>query len=246
MKQCFLNRVDNEKNAITKEKRYFLSQLNAMMSNSQHTGEQIMQIKETYYSLYVSAFDIKLTETERIEFIHGMLQEVIKIVIASNLPNDEIFSLMDKLDVINSLTFLLDQIRENKFSKKLIEKYLMLAKGTDFYATNVIQLFRINKSFVKENYCLDISRMNSKELYLGITSGYFDYSEYNSESYIKLVSLCIKYAENNDGGKRKYLNPLFVVNELHKDGFITDLNHFAELVGVDASKIVAVDTICRG
>jgi len=112
--------------------------------------------------------------------------------------------LYDTMRLIDKATYCLYQICTESVRPSVIKKFMEYVKDTEIEKNSIFFLYRISPSFVRDLYPdVDINELSKKELYYGITTGYFEYGV-NAKLAIKRL---------------KNMFAFDILNKLEKDGF---------------------------
>lgn len=230
MKSGFLFHAEEYLKESILKKAAYIDELYEVMMVKKCSDTHTENLKRLFNSFCISTFELGLRESDRIDVLFSALKESMDIVCRSSISAEKKFQIMDEVEIIDSLTFLLDQIRENRISEKLIDSLLKSANSTSYYFLNIIFLFRVNRPYVKSKYSISMQEMSAKELYYSITSGYVEYEEEKSVSYFRFIDIFVKsaYKKGNDMSNDSVL---YFLEKLVKDGYIRDINPILNTVG---------------
>lgn len=159
-------------------------------------------------------------------FLERFLFDITDYVISKEKPvSDMLFDILYEREIINNLTFYIDQCRETKSSESKIDKIIYSVRHKRYCNSIVFYLFRINKSYVSDNYPIDLDALSERELYFGISTGYFFYTGNEKSAYEKLLSGCLNYAKIIQSyalnhSESELGQSLFYLNKLKKDGLM--------------------------
>lgn len=216
MKKGFLNDAEEQYYNAKSKRDLFLDYLKDFVNRTDFSEKSIAKITDSFESFCVSVLEIRTVSELIIKLLQETLIVVMKIVIAENLSPERFVQFNEQTGMINTLTFLLDQIKENRLNSRIISEYLNIISNTEFYIRNVLYLYRVNREFIGEMYKINLSEMNAGDVYHGIVSGYITFTGEDSECIEYLLRLCYLESNNTD-----FESPLFVLNKLNKEGYIS-------------------------
>lgn len=111
----------------------------------------------------------------------------------------------EKMWLIDMATFCLYQLCESEIKTTVVDHFLRYTKDSAIGKICVIYAYRIAPKFIRDKYNnLMVEDLNEKELYYGITTGYFQYGRGNNPAICQL----------------KNMSATETLNKLANDGFI--------------------------
>ena len=217
----------------------FLIRHDSVLSSGSFSDDDISFMHEKLSYLY----NILFSSFHRTSFILGYLRTLLYYVLTLptelNAEKHFVSALYDSLNIIDDITFYISQVTSDVFSGDIIKKYLSHIEKTDSFIRDSMFLSRVNKSSVLEKLDLDINTVSLQELYYGISTGYFYFCEWKSETYERLVELVGHLGEvsqeeiTNASMCRNIIddgNPIAILIKLKSQGFISNISRFMTIV----------------
>lgn len=134
--------------------------------------------------------NVEMTYHERIESMKRILRFLLKYPVKNNVDILIVERLLNEFSLINMLTFCISQFCSDIIGTKTIDDYIEYVKGTSLETLSVLFLFRMNHEYVRQKYPIDdISILTEEELYYGVTTGYFKYSDLAPEAINRLKEI---------------------------------------------------------
>jgi len=218
MREMNLKSVDVQQSDLISTQVIFIDYLAKIAKKRDYTEESIEKLITLFEQFIVRVLEIRNITYGIIVLLQESLIKVMKNAISSKLPPEKFCEICERARIVDTLTFLLDQIKENRLNERVIKDYLELISNTKYFNRNVMYLYRVNRKFIYNNYSINLNQMSIMDLYYGITSGYLEYRENNSESYKYLMYLLEEAIEKGDKD-----NALFVLKKMHKEGYVNTI-----------------------
>lgn len=209
---------------------------NAINSNQINNTDVV---KSAFQDMYRIIFNDKKIKNKSDIFEFLLFDSLYNIAMENNKKTLDALDLYDKCGIIDGLTFFIHQLTDNLSEGDKINSYLENMRSKPYFKSNVFYFSRINRDFVRERYSFDIEKLNPRELYFSISTGYFFLKECRKELTDRLRILITEYVnsniiEENCLAEWNINNPLFVLKRLYDDGFVPKLDTACKFCDIDS------------
>lgn len=208
------NKLKGDKEIVRLENEV-VSRLRVLMDSedlSEGSFKETAKLLESYYYEVLSCGFNVLCDYGT-ESIGRLLNFLLSYPVTHNINKKYIEKMYDRLCLINVSTYILTQYCKMKIKCDLIKGYMNHIKGTIIEARSAFCLYRVNAEYIRYSYeFYSMDKLSPKDLYYGITTGYYEMSGNGSISLGKQAVRRLK--------KMCAYNEL---NRLKKDGFLLEL-----------------------
>lgn len=185
----------DSKNINGESMPYQLNQLEKTVINSLEDiiAEKATKVQEKAFIDLLNKYYICILTGDyllscRIDSIKRFLLFLLIYPVKNKIDADRIIRIYSRYWLLDMVTFFVFQLTDETINQMLIEKFLSICTG---YERNlsIIFLYRVNQDYIRQNYEVSIDDLTPKEIYYGISSGYYSERNIKEAAIRKLISL---------------------------------------------------------
>jgi len=142
-------------------------------------------LKKYYIAINSASILIQLRQNS----IERVLKFLLVYPIKLGADVRKVVRLLNKYWLMDMVSFFYFQITSKRLSKKRIGDFLSYIGSLEGKAIFIFYLYRVNPEFVGNNYNVQLDGLTPREIYYGISSGYYELLSGTNEAVMRLLSL---------------------------------------------------------
>lgn len=136
------------------------------------TNEQEKSFIDLLKKYYISVISGDFLLSSRVDSMKRLLRLLLAYPVENNLNSRKILRAYSRYWLLDMVTFFVFQLTDEVINETLIDNFLGICTGNE-RNLSIIYLYRINPNYVSEKYKINIDDLTPREIYYGISSGYF-------------------------------------------------------------------------
>lgn len=139
---------------------------------------------------YIMCHKRSMTYYERENSLKRLLLFLLVYPVKNNISLTKTEFLFSKIPLINMVTYGYFQVCEKPIRSKVLSRYIKYLDKSKWQKLAIIFLYRVNPSYIKKEYSLgEMQTLTKKELYYGISTGFFETRGKGKDAILRLMEL---------------------------------------------------------